>query len=163
VKNICLRIDNDGCLKITTPIGLPNWQIEKIIKEKRNWILKKINLVKNRKQSIFSKNNKKEYLQLKEKALKLAENKLKKFNKFYKLRYNKVSIRNQKTRWGSCSQKGNLNYNYKIILLPEKLCDYIIVHELCHLQEFNHSKKFWKLVAKTFPDYQKIRSLLKKI
>ncbi|MFA5730367.1 MAG: M48 family metallopeptidase [Candidatus Paceibacterota bacterium] len=59
-------------------------------------------------------------------------------------------------------RKGNLNFNYKIALLPERLADYIIVHELCHLKEVNHSQKFWNLVAKMMPDYLEIRNELKK-
>ncbi|MCU0660293.1 MAG: M48 family metallopeptidase [Candidatus Pacebacteria bacterium] len=85
-----------------------------------------------------------------------------KFNKVYKFKFNKVSIKNQKTRWGSCSKRGNLNFNYKIALLPEKLAEYVVVHELCHLGQFNHSQKFWNLVAKTMPDYLDIKEELKR-
>ena len=91
----------------------------------------------------------------------LALKKIEAFNKIYQFKYNRVSIRNQKTRWGSCSKSGNLNFNYKIALLPEKLVDYIIVHELCHLKEFNHSEKFWALVSITIPDYTIVRTELK--
>ena len=84
------------------------------------------------------------------------------FNTTYKFKFNRINIKNQKTRWGSCSNKGNLNFNYKIVLLPERLADYIIVHELCHLKELNHSKKFWNLVAKAMPDYPQIRDELNK-
>jgi len=85
------------------------------------------------------------------------------FNEFYKFKINKVSIKNQKTRWGSCSKRGNLNFNYRVALLPPHLADYVIVHELCHLGEFNHSPNFWKLVAKTIPNYKAIKREFKKI
>ncbi|MCK5061902.1 M48 family metallopeptidase, partial [Candidatus Parcubacteria bacterium] len=98
----------------------------------------------------------------KEKARKTILNKINALNKHYNFKFNRVAIRNQKTRWGSCSAKGNLNFNYKIIYLPIKLQDYIITHELCHLQELNHSRKFWKLVAKIIPDYLSARKELKK-
>jgi len=88
--------------------------------------------------------------------------KVAKFNKIYGFEYNKINIKNQKTRWGSCSKKGNLNFNYKIALLPERMAEYIVVHELCHLGEFNHSRKFWNLVAKTMPEYQEITEDLKR-
>ena len=68
-----------------------------------------------------------------------------------------------KTRWGSCSKKGTLNFNYKIALLSPELRDYIIVHELCHLGEFNHSSKFWLLVEKTVPNYKTLRKQIKQI
>ncbi|MDE2037916.1 MAG: M48 family metallopeptidase [Patescibacteria group bacterium] len=69
----------------------------------------------------------------------------------------RVAIRNQRSRWGSCSRKGNLNFNYKILFLPAAARDYVIVHELCHLKEFNHGRRFWDLVAETVPDYKAIK------
>ncbi len=96
-------------------------------------------------------------------AKELALSRLEYFNQFYNLKYNSVKIKSTKTRWGSCSSKGNLNFSYKIALLPEHLADYLIVHELCHLEEFNHSEDFWNLVAKTIPDFSKRRKDLRKI
>lgn len=107
------------------------------------------------------KGSKSEYLKYKDQALILVKNKLEHFNKFYNFKYNKVTIRNQSTRWGSCSRRGNINFNYKLALLPESLTDYVVVHELCHIGEFNHSKDFWDLVAKTVPDYKERRQELR--
>lgn len=101
------------------------------------------------------------YLKYKNSAALLAKERLEYFNQFYNYKYGRVVIRNQKTRWGSCSRKGNLNFNYKIALLPSKSADYIIIHELCHLGEFNHSQRFWDLVAETFPDYKEVRHSLR--
>ncbi|MEI7424929.1 MAG: M48 family metallopeptidase [Candidatus Staskawiczbacteria bacterium] len=98
-----------------------------------------------------------------EKARILVENRLSVINKFYNYNINRISIKNTKTRWGSCSSKGNLNFNYKIIYLEPKFVDYLIVHELCHLGQMNHSKRFWALVCKTIPDYDKINKELKRI
>ena len=75
--------------------------------------------------------------------------------------YKAIKIKNQKTRWGSCSRNKNLNFNYKLIFLPKKQQDYIIIHELCHLKEFNHSRKFWSLVEKIMPDYLEIKNELR--
>ena len=77
--------------------------------------------------------------------------------------FNRITIRSQETRWGSCSKKGNLNFNYRIALLPPRVADYIIVHELCHLKEFNHSWDFWKQVEDILPDYADTRRELKTI
>ena len=101
------------------------------------------------------------YIKYKKDAGILVKERLEYFNQFYNFKYGRVAIRNQKTRWGSCSKKGNLNFNYKIVLLTSKQSDYIIVHELCHLKEFNHSGSFWSLVAETVPDYKEIRSSLR--
>jgi predicted metal-dependent hydrolase len=67
------------------------------------------------------------------------------YNEHYHFRYNRVSIKMQISRWGSCSRYGNLNFNYGLINLPQELADYVVVHELCHLKEMNHGPKFWAL------------------
>lgn len=109
------------------------------------------------------KYTKRDYKKYKENARALVLIKLHEFNKVYNFKWNRVAIRNQKSRWGSCSTKGNLNFNYKIALLPLHLAEYIIVHELCHLEEFNHSGAFWKLVSLTVPAYKSVQGELKRI
>jgi len=84
------------------------------------------------------------------------------FGKQLSISYGKVRIRNQKLRWGSCSKKGNLNFNLLLSALPMNIIDYIIIHELFHLVEFNHSNHFWKLVEDAFPSYKYCRAWLKK-
>lgn len=103
---------------------------------------------------------KKAYQSHKEIARTLVHQKLEKFNEHYQLTYRRVAIRNQRSRWGSCSKQGNLNFNYRIAFLPESLQDYIIVHELCHLAVFDHSEKFWERVAETVPDHALRRKAL---
>ncbi len=76
--------------------------------------------------------------------------------------YGRISIRNQKTRWGSCSSLGNLNFNYRLFFMPDELMDYVIVHELCHRIHMNHSKQFWKEVEKYYPEYRKAQNILRK-
>ena len=85
------------------------------------------------------------------------------FNQIYNFKYNRIAIRNQKTRWGSCSSDKNLNFNYRLCLLPPFIADYIIVHEMCHLAELNHSLSFWQLVSQAIPNYKEIERELKKI
>jgi len=101
--------------------------------------------------------NQAQYLEYKEKARRFINERIDYYNQIYNFKINRISVRNQRTRWGSCSKKGNLNFNYRILLLPQYLADYIIVHELCHLKEMNHSFRFWNLVAHVFPNHLEIR------
>ena len=101
-------------------------------------------------------------LKKREQARRFVEFRVDYFNKFYNFKINRIAIKNTSTRWGSCSSMGNLNFNYKIIYLRKELADYLIVHELCHLGELNHSKRFWALVKQTIPDYVKINKELKR-
>lgn len=79
----------------------------------------------------------------------------------YGFNYKKIFIRSQKTRWGSCSSQKNLNFNWRLILTPRNCCDYVIIHELCHLKEMNHSQKFWNLVEQCMPSYRNAERWLK--
>lgn len=103
----------------------------------------------------------KHYLLHKEKARERILARLQHFNQFYHFAWNRVAIRNQRRCWGSCSAKKNLNFNYKMLFLPEHLHDYIIVHELCHLKEMNHGPSFWLLVAEVIPGYEVCRAELR--
>jgi len=84
-------------------------------------------------------------------------------NAHYGFAYKRVFIKNQKSCWGSCSERGNLNFNYKLAFLPPHIADYVIIHELCHLAELNHSPRFWSLVAQTCPEYKQRRKELRTI
>ena len=75
--------------------------------------------------------------------------------------YTSITIRDQKSRWGSCSSRGTLSFNYRLIFAPPKVLDYVVVHELCHLTHMNHSKDFWNMVASVMPDYKESKSWLK--
>jgi predicted metal-dependent hydrolase len=77
------------------------------------------------------------------------------------LKLNRITIRNQKTRWGSCSRKGNLNLNWKLVMTPEPVINYVIAHELAHLTEMNHSKKFWALVERYYPGWRECKKWLR--
>jgi hypothetical protein len=96
----------------------------------------------------------------KEAARKVILARVEELNTHYGFRYGRIAIRSQRSRWGSCSKKGNLNFNYKIVELPQELMDYVIVHELCHLSEFNHSRAFWFLVSKRIPNHRTLRTAL---
>ena len=107
--------------------------------------------------------SRKHYLQNKNAARKIILESLDFFARLYGVKYRKVAIRNQRSKWGSCSKARNLNFNYKVALLPKDQRDYVVVHELCHLIEFNHSKRFWAEVARTIPNYKELRKRVKSV
>jgi predicted metal-dependent hydrolase len=161
-KNIRITITRDGQVKVSKPEFITIAQVEAFIFSKSAWINNHLNRIKftQIKEPQTPKLTRKDYLLYKKTALALVTKKLVLYNQHYKFDYKNISIKNTKTRWGSCSKRGNLNFNYKIALIPEHLADYIIVHELCHLGQFNHSQKFWDLIAETVPDYQdRVREL----
>lgn len=103
----------------------------------------------------------KHYVLHREAARSLVHARLAHYNAHYGFVYNRVAIRNQRRCWGSCTSLKNLNFSYRLLFLPPELADYVIVHELCHLKELNHSPRFWALVAETIPEYQLCRRALR--
>ena len=163
-KRIGLRISQEGNLSVTAPRFVPQYLTKKFLEHHAEWILQKVAYYKERALThpvpSYSTHEKKEYA-IKTKIL--VEERLQHYNELYNFRWKKITIRDTKTRWGSCSKKGNLNFNYKLALLPEHLASYVVVHELCHLGELNHSQDFWNLVAKALPEYKKYKEELKSI
>jgi len=159
----CVRISisKNAQLRVSVPYFLPEKKMESYMQEKSNWILSKLTYYKSLPPQISQEDSRKEYQLLKKEASDYVHTRITELNRPYKFSYNEIHIKNHRTLWGSCSRKGNLNFNYKIIQLPERLADYIIVHELCHLQEFNHSKRFWDLVAQTIPNHVVLRAELR--
>jgi predicted metal-dependent hydrolase len=151
----------DGAIVVTAPSDLREGIAEKFMREKIDWISSKLAYFRQFKGRPMSRSNKKDYVQYRDQALRLVRERVATLNKDHSFKFNDINIKDQKTRWGSCSKKGNLNFNYKMLFLPEGAQDYIVAHELCHLKEFNHSKRFWKLVEGMIPDYQKTQSELR--
>jgi predicted metal-dependent hydrolase len=162
IKSLRLLIYPSGEITINAPYYLPKFIINKFINQKTDWIKKKLEGLNNNQLKEISNYTKLDYLKDKEKARELITKRLEFFNQYYNFQYKEIRIKNQKSLWGSCSKKANLNFNFRILYLPEKTRDYIIVHELCHLKELNHSKRFWQLVSLTIADYKNVRKNLKK-
>ncbi len=160
-RNLRLAVYYTGDVVVTAPLGFEVGRIEDFLQQKISWVIKKLDFFKNHHPAPIRKASRKEYLNQKAAALVLAKQKVVLWNQRYNFFYNRVSVKNQSTRWGSCSRKRNLNFNYQILYLPDYLVDYLVVHELCHLQEFNHSAKFWTLVSLAIPNYKICRKELK--
>ena len=95
------------------------------------------------------------------KAEEVIRDRLDHFNVHYGFRFYRVAFRDQKSRWGSCSRAGNLNFNWRLIMAPIEVIDFVVAHELCHLKEMNHSRRFWALVEQTVPNHKVARKWLK--
>jgi hypothetical protein len=160
-RRVRLAVHPDGSVVVTGPIGAPQAALDRFVAEKREWILDKLKRFEVMRQRFGRPLSREDYLKHKEQARALIYERLRIYNEIYNFSYNKVFIKNQKTCWGSCSSKKNLNFNYKILFLPKEQQDYIIVHELCHLKEMNHSPKFWALVKKSIPNYRDIKKQLR--
>ena len=160
-RSVRLAVHRDGRIVVTKPKRVSQRFVDAFVAGKRQWIEKKLEEFSNMPEVQALKGTKEEYEKYKEVAREYARQRLEYFNQFYGFKWNTISIKNTSTRWGSCSKQGNLNFSYKIALIAPELSDYIIVHELCHLGELNHSKAFWNLVAKIIPDYKKLRKQIK--
>ena len=160
-RRMRLAVHCDGSVVVTMPYRFQETAAERFIQEKAKWLFSKITFFKQSEGKSFAKYSYDDYLKYKKDAMTIIEKKVQYFVGKYGYLYNKISIKNQKTCWGSCSKKDNLNFNYKVLFLPENIQDYIIAHELCHLKEHNHSKKFWGLVFDILPQYQESRKQLK--
>lgn len=161
-KHLRISVKPGGILVVTIPSRVKVDHATKFIIDKQDWILK--TLKKSKDVPIKRlKGDAKEYKLNKRKAFEIAQKKVEEFNRFYNFSYNKISIKNNKTRWGSCSIDRNLNFHYKIAFLDEELANYLVVHELCHLKEMNHSQRFWDLVAKTIPNYKVLRKTMRNL
>ncbi len=152
-----LAVYYDGTVIVTSPLGVNQSIIERFILDKKQWVWDKIQFFKSVDSKVIRTFSHKDYLENKDKALALVHERVQFYNKVYGYSFNRILIKNQKTRWGSCSCKKNLNVNYKIVFLQQEHQDYIIVHEMCHLKELNHSRRFWALVEKTLPNYLDIK------
>lgn len=162
-RRVTITVRRDGSVFVTKPRWVSVRDAERFVARSSEWIARAQERTKSLPKTSRVESSKQEYIKLKKAALDMVERRVRHFNTHYSLRYRKVFVRNQKSRWGSCSLAGNLSFNYRLIFLPPELADYILVHELCHLREMNHSRAFWSLVAEAIPDHVARRKELRTI
>lgn len=164
-RNLRITVYPDGRVVITKPLCISTEKAHVFAARRLKWINQQVARFKKR-GSMHPplpkpRRGTKAYTEAIQSARAFVHARLPELNRAYGFTYGTISIRNQKTRWGSCSARGNLSFNYRILYLPPALQDYLLVHELAHLKEHNHSVHFWNLVAKTIPEYQKLRTQLR--
>lgn len=161
-RRLRITLHRRGGVTLTRPQTISEKKAYEFLREKIGWIAK--HLEKNSKRTyLIPRYSKKEFEDSRGQVLTKVISRLNFFNKHYGFSYGKVSIRNTQTRWGSCSSKKNLQFSFKLNYIPDHLFDYVIVHELCHLKEFNHASSFWKLVEETLPNFKELRKELRSI
>lgn len=159
-RTMCLQVKRDGSVLVRAPLHTSEKVINDFVFSHAEWIKKKQELVKNaHPPEDFDKN---EVKVLKERLKNIIEPILEKYSILMGVSYEKLSINSAKTRFGSCSSRKTLNFSYHLALYPYEAIEYVCVHELAHLTEMNHSKKFWTIVEKYLPDYKERKKLLKR-
>ncbi len=166
-RSLCIEITPDCRVLVRAPLRMSERDINRFIGEKADWIdehLRKMQKRREEQDGAFGKTQglcEQEIRLLTTRAKRVIPSKVRKYAAIIGVDYGRITIRMQKSRWGSCSGKGNLNFNCLLMKAPEDIIDYVVVHELCHRKEMNHSPRFWAEVEKILPDYKERRKWLK--
>lgn len=161
-RTVSVEITRKAEVIVRAPLKMSNRDIEKFITEKSSWIEKTLEKVNSRNEiNSLPPFTEEEISLLTKRAKEYISNRVSFFADEMQLAFGRVCIKHQKTRWGSCSGKGNLNFNCLLMLCPLEVIDYVIIHELCHIKHHNHSKNFWDEVEKYMPEYKTHRKWLK--
>lgn len=164
-RTLSLQVKHDGQVIVRAPQNASLKDIESFVRKNAAWLQKHLALVEKemeaRASSPVQPLTMDEIRSLAEQAMQVIPARTAHFAPLVGVDYGRITIRNQKTRWGSCSAKGNLNFNCLLMLAPPQVLDYVIVHELCHRKEMNHSPRFWAEVARVIPDYKQYEKWLK--
>ncbi len=165
-RTIALEIRPDLQIVVRAPYGASGREIERFVLERADWIDRHLEKMRQRREELDGRPKEppltmEEIRGLAEEATKVIPGRVKYFAPIVGVTYGLITVRNQKTRWGSCSAKGNLNFNCLLMKTPPEVLDYVVVHELCHRKEMNHSPRFWAEVERVLPEYRKARKWLK--
>lgn len=162
-KTIALEIRPDGSLLMRVPRQMTAREIDRFLDEQDGWIRKHLAQVRTRQAELPQTEplTAEQIRALADQALQVIPERVRYYAPLVGVTYGRITIRNQRTRWGSCSAKGNLNFNCLLMLMPPEILDYVVVHELAHRREMNHSPAFWAIVESVLPDYRTRRQWLK--
>lgn len=162
-RSMSIHVNDDNKVLVKAPIGTPTYVVEEFIREKKDWIIEQIVRIENQTKLAKSMGmlSEEDIKAIKKKAKILIPERVEYYAKMSGINYGKIFIRLQKSRWGSCSAEGNLNFNCLLVLMPLEILDSVVVHELCHRRHMNHSRAFYTEVLSIFPDYKRCNKWLK--
>lgn len=162
-KTIAIHIKSADQVVVRAPYRMPDKDIQGFVNKHKDWIDKQVEKIRrlDEKRESIRNLTEAERLELTYNAERVIPERVKHYAPIVGVDYGRITIRNQKTRWGSCSSKGNLSFNVALMRVPLEVMDYVVVHELCHRKEMNHSKRFWSEVEKVIPDYKQREKWLK--
>lgn len=162
-KTIGLQVKADGQVIVRAPLKMAEAEVQEFVIKHEDWIRKQLERIRKQQQEqpAAERLTMQEIQMLADQALKVIPERVAYYAPKVGVTYGSITIRNQKSRWGSCSAKGNLNFNCLLMLAPPEVVDSVVVHELCHRKEMNHSSRFYEEVLRVFPDYRKWDQWLK--
>lgn len=176
-RTIAIEIDREGRVLVRAPYNVGNLKIRQFVEEKSGWIERTLERIRVRAtgpegpgqfddSGVISTDNlpklsEADIRTLTDEAAEVIPGKVAFFAERIGVTYGRISIRHQKTRWGSCSAKGNLNFNCLLMQAPGEILDYVIIHELCHRRHMDHSREFWEEVERVCPEYKRHRKWLR--
>ena len=162
-KTLAITVREEGVILAKAPLKYPTAEIWRFVETKRDWIEKQFQRLEGMKDSVQLQGSlsEQEIRALAAMAKKVLPERVAHYAKILGVTYGRITIRNQRSLWGSCSASGNLNFNCLLMLAPSEVADYVVVHELCHRLEMNHSQRFWAHVRKVLPDYARQRKWLR--
>lgn len=154
-KTMSIEIKLDGRIVVRAPLRASKASVVRFLEEHRDWIVNHYKKIREDMEQGGEINplSPEDIRKLADEAMKVIPQRVAYYAPLIGVTYKRITIRNQKTRWGSCSSKGNLNFNCLLMLTPPEVLDSVVVHELCHLKHMNHSKDFYAEILKVFPDY----------
>ena len=162
-RTIAVQVKTDGTVLVRAPKWMRERDIESFVQEKRAWIEKHQRMVLEQQARVENVEpyTEGELRALTKQAREVITQKVRYYAPLVGVDYGRIAIRRQRSRWGSCSSKGNLNFNCLLVLLPEEVIDYVVVHELCHRKQMNHSAVFYREVERVYPEYKRCQKWLK--
>ena len=160
-KRYVLRVREDGTIRVTIPRGGSRREAQAFAERERDWIASELKRVADKQAAVVDEGAVSEQSVLRKRAKRELPVRLTELASRLGLTVSRISVKNQRLRWGSCSRAGHICLNWRLVQMPPWVRDYVLIHELMHLKRLDHSPAFWNLVATACPNYKEARTWLR--